>query len=496
MPSIYSDFLQTVRSQRPKLEVDLNLDGNYEDYTSFLDHFTINQRLGSGIAGLFDSQLDAELYIPNPSTLWAKPGLPVRATIQISSDKWVSTQTETLFIGTTEKQKTVPQTRIKITATSYLNNYLDRSVPRRVWINTDIYTIIDNILTDCGVPLINKSIGTSGKLISYVTNSSQPARVFIQELLTANLAVAGFDRDNVFRIRSALPLLFSGGSYSPVATYSRSLIEEYEAQDLASSYYANTIKVNGEDVGYLTNSLLYFDAQISSQQIKPQGRLYFQVALENIRVANLYPAVSGNPGPTINITGTLVQNSFLAAYTSDDGSGNINTANLLIEEFFVSSGDEGKDYVNIVLYNNSSSISLWLKSVYLYGSGLKTLGEVKIERRNDSQIVTDGQRIEIEFTSRAVQGKAAAEDLASLAQLNLVSYPDVFKINARAQPKTQVGEIIEIVDRGGATRTCVVVETDTEIQNGYIQTVIAKRLRTDLSYFTWDVDVWDDKPFL
>lgn len=488
MPSTYSNFTDFSRNIRAKIEVDLDQNGTFEDYTANLDHYTIFSSLDNKICGLYESVLEAELYVPNPSFSWAKPGLPVKASLRISNDNFSTEFQDFLFYGTTQRQGTVPNTKLKIKATTSLSNYLDKKVTRQVFVNTDIYTIVDALLTLVGVPALNKSISTYGVAINYVVDSSRPVRVFVEELLQGSLSIAGFDRDNVFRIRQSLPLDFLGSGFASISTYTKRVIKTdgYKSQDISSKYYANRLKIKGQSVTLKTSTSLYFNSGLSGNEIKPNSKLYYTLELKDYDVISFSNFVSGGPAFIKGILSAGSPKSYFAFFTADDGAGLLDISNVVIDSVSLIN-EAGIDKLFFVFQNNSGANSYFLKYLNVIGAGLFKSAELMTERENTAN--SDGQEILQVLESRAIQSQVQADNLASRMQLNLFFYADVYKIEARGQPKSEIGQIVTIQDRNANNIQGVLLESDTVVSQdeGYTQALTVKKLRTDLSFFSWDV---------
>jgi hypothetical protein len=308
--------------------------------------------------------------------------------------------------------------------------------------------------------------------------------------------VGGFDGDGVFRIRKALPLDFSNSGFTSTADYTLSDIVTYSSRDITGDYYCNQITVYGSDPSYISNNLLARVENLTMVEIGAGKTFFYEIMLDDVVVVDFFSFASGNfPKP---LTRPPVNSSYFGCFDSDDDKGVlVSTVTVVSSSLAVnSSGDE---IILLKLYN-SGSASVYLKSYQVYGNGVRY--STNRETRQDIPAQARDGKISKEVTSRAIQG-VRVQDVATICQLNLQTYADVYSFEARALPQVEIGDIIDIQDYTGTSLQCVLLDVDSALDStadglAYKQLVTAKKLRLDIDFLTCDeaTDLCDDINFL
>jgi hypothetical protein len=488
MPTLLTDFQANIRNMRCRMFV--NLGSGLVDYTDYLDHYTVIQTLdGDNITGIYETVLDAELYLANPSINWSKPGLAVEAYIQISSDNWATQSEQSLFKGTTERQNSVPLARVKIRASSYNSNYLDNKTTRQVFIDIDAHTIIDTLLTQAGVPVGNKSISPSGVIIPvyYISNNNK-VREYVEDILAGLLEVGGFDVDKVFRIRSISPLVFGTNGTTPDVTLSLDTILDYKQQDISGKYYCNTLTVSGVQKKYLGYDLfsqpaqIFFNNIIQNVEIKANSKLYYLVDMPNIEPETFKPFARLGE---IYAPSTRSRYGF---YSVDDASGVLDTSAVSLVSSSVAYDDSKKKDTFLLIFTNSSGQSWYLKFLNIIGTAVQTTGQIIEQRQDLSLLASDGKELKKELVSNAISDDVRASYVANILQLNYMQYADVYQFDARGRPEIKIGSKLQFQDRNVNNLFSVVTEYDTEvsIDKGFQTKITTKKLNTNLQFFGFD----------
>lgn len=497
MPSSYSDFTSAIRNGlKPRIFVDLNEDGVAEEYTSNLVSCSIYSDQGDKLCGLYDSEFEAVLMVNNPSINWIKSGLAIEARIQVTNDNFATNHEEKIFVGITEQQTTLPVFEFKITARTKLNNYLSGRPPRQIFLNTDLYTIIDTLMTQAGVPSGEKSIPTSGITVNYVVDQSRPYSFFINELLEANLAWGGFERDGVFRIRQALKLDLAGTPVTTNATYTNSRIEKYKQRDLYSPIYNNVIDIQGYLTTVLSDTFLYYNSQLSGYEIAAGQKLYAVVEMPNIRVATFNDFEAGYPGVLAQLFRTGgIRKSYFACYTADDGSGVIDLVSPSLDSVSVVTEDN-VDKLFIVIKNNGSS-TIYLKGLFLRGSGLRLNPSLKYKEKNTADRSQNDKTLKI--NNLAIQDDIVMNNIGTRIRINTWAEFNTYVFDCPAEPKLDFTQSIQFQDRSGTTYNGNVLSVDTGIDqdNGYSSTVVVQVIPDSETPFAWDdANIgWDDSDY-
>jgi hypothetical protein len=488
MPSTIADFASNTRLLKPSIAVDLDNNAVAEDWTNNLDNYSILHSLDGQVAGIVDIQLDAEFYVPAASSEWAKPGKLTNAKIQISNDNYATNYEATLFTGSTVGSNSVPYRDVKIKATGYNTDYLDKRATRRVYISQDISTILTQILTDVGVSGGSISLTSTGYVVPvYIVSDNFPARRYIDDLAKAGLLVVGFDRDGIFRARSILKLDFTSPSYSPDVTVLLDQTINFPGQIVRSGLYCNSVKVTGSQLTYLQNQQIFFDTSITGQEIKPSSRLIFSLPLGDV-----YPEVV-NPfksRPTAGYSFAVYNGlqSWYSFYTSDDTTATINNANIQFVSGDIVPGSDGTENYLLVFQNTSSTNSYWLKAIFLNGSAVKRINTFSQEYREEAKIQNDGKEIPLELESMALYDDIQTDRVLNLIRLNNMSYADLYKVEVKGRPDIVVGSIVSIRNISDVAQLCSVVEIDENVgTDGYEQTLTCKKIATGSSYFAVDI---------
>jgi hypothetical protein len=489
MPSSISDFQLQVRNIKIKIKADLAKGTSYTYYN--LDNYTILQTIeNDGITGLFETTLDGELNIANPPISWTQAGIPIIAEVQVSNDNYATSYTATLFTGSTERQNSVPISKVKITASSLNSNYLDKRVDRQVFIDTDAHDIIDSLLTQAGVPTLSKSISASGVVVPvFYVSASKRVKEIISDILTGLLEVGGFDVDGVFRIRSISPLIFGTNGTTPEVTTTRATQFLLQQQNISSKYYCNTLTVKGKQKRYIgldpfgNPSTLYFNNILQFIEIKPNSKLYYAVDMSDIEPESFRPFARVGE---VFAPGTRSRFGF---YTADDNSGVLDTSQVtLVSSSIAYDDDKGKDTIFLIFNNSSSSNSYYLKLLNIIGTGVQTTGQIIEERQDLALLNSDGTEIQKELSSDVIFDDLRASYCANILQLNYMQQADVYQFNIRGRPEIKVGTKYQFKDRANANVFSVVTEYDTEcsIDRGYITKITTKKLNTNLQFFGFD----------
>jgi hypothetical protein len=480
MPTTLSDFNSPTRLIRAKVEVDLNKTGTWQDYTYALDNYTILNTTQDKIYGVIEKVLDLELFLDNPSEQWSKPGIPVRVSILTSNDNWVTSHTEQLFYGTTQRQNSIAINTIKIRALSSNSLYLDKKIPRRVYLNWDINTIMEDLLIRAGVDIINISLPAVGVNVPvYIINDNYPIKYYIEDLCKPLMQVVGFNRNNVFTAQSLQILTTTSSTFTPDVVTNLTTITDYDSQELTSKYYANTITVKGRAYEYIEAGQLYYDNQISGQEIKPNERLYFTLELPDIQpvfINRFAPRNRPNSGSS-PFVGGYQERSFYDFFLNDDGSGGADNTNVVLLSQSIAE-ENGNDVLFLKFKNNSNSESYYLKTIVVNGQGVKKVGDLQETLSNNKAINDDGSEIAIEIDSSAIQTDVMINNTLNTLKANITSYSDVFKFEHRGKPVSEIGKIIEFRDRNNNTKTGLIYELDTEVSldRGYTENITAKVL--------------------
>lgn len=495
MPTTLADFNTPTRLIRVTIEADLTNTGMWADYTQYLDNYTIINTSNDKLYGIADLNLNAELFIPNPTGQWVRPGIPVRAKVTTSNDNWVTSYSEYLFWGTTSRQNTIPTNKVNIKATSYNSNYLDQRLERSVYINQDTNDIITDLLVRVGVDVSNISLTPSGIVLPvYPINDNQPIRDFIEDLCLPNLQIVGFNKDNVFTSKSLQLLTIGGSGFTPDVVTDLATITDYSQQELSSKFYANTLKVTGKVLEYVDNGALYYDNQIQGQEIKPNSDLFFKLEIPDVQplFINQFVARSRPASGTVQFFAGMQNKSYYDFFETDDGAGAANNTGISIVSQSIAE-ESGVDILFIKFRNNSSD-SKFLKTIAVNGQGVKKTGDLQDKVVNSTLIKQDGGEVSIELSGSSIQDDVVLGNILSTLKSNVSKYADVYQFEMRGKPKTQVGNIIEFKDRNNNTKTGIIYETDIEcsIDRGYTQQITAKVLE-NVTYGEWDnvASLWD-----
>jgi hypothetical protein len=493
MPSTIADFASNTRLLKPSIAVDLDNNAVAEDWTNNLDNYSILHSLDGQVAGIVDIQLDAEFYVPAASSEWAKPGKLTNAKLQISNDNYATNFEATLFTGSTVGSNSVPYRDVKIKATGYNTDYLDKRATRRVYISQDISTILTQILTDVGVSGGSISLTSTGYVVPvYIVSDNFPARRYIDDLAKAGLLVVGFDRDGIFRARSILKLDFTSPSYSPDVTILLDQTINFPGQIVKSGLYCNSVKVAGSQFTYLPNQQIFFDSGISGQEIKPSSRLVYSLELKDIYPERIDPF---NPRPNAgwNFAVYTGGQSWYSFYTEDNTTSTISNSNIQLVSASIVPGADGTENLLLAFQNTSSTTSFFLKAVFLNGSAVKRINTFVEEYRVEAQIQKDGKEISLELESMALYDDIQIDRVLNLIRLNNMSYADLYKVEIKGRPDIVVGSVVSIRNISDVAQLCSVIEIDENVsEDGYEQTLTLKKLLPGQLYFTFDVSLLDD----
>lgn len=485
MPSSISDFNLTTRALRPALRVDLALDGTVEAQTNYLDNFTILETV-EGVAGIKEMTLDADLFVPAPSENWGKKGRTVEADMSISSDSWSTTHTEELFRGSTTRQNTVPIRDVKVKATSYNSDYLDKKASRQVFVNQDIAYIMQSLLEEVGVDPADISLSSTGiTLPAYVISDNVPIREYIQDLALGALQVVGFDREGIFTASTLVPVDFSGAGYTPDLTVDLDTTLEFRSRDVEGRYYCNRLIGRGARLVYLQDTQLDFAGELTGYEVAPNEKLYVRWEIPDTVPLEIYPFTAVNSGNLLNSFGFKPQ-SFFAFYEADDGSGDMSNTSIVVEtQSIVRDGD--KDIL-FLIFRNDSGVTKYLRTLLINGSAVQKVADLYESRDNSGNIAEDGKETVYEISSNAIQNDVQLGNVLNTLQLNLWEYQNVYTFTISGRPQIKLGTIIQFNDVTETTLTGVVCEIDSEvsIDSGYTQELTVKILAEPADYFELD----------
>lgn len=489
-------FFDDVRFLRVKFEADLEQNGVWVDYTQYLDNFSVYETTHNKISGIFDTVCDVVLNIPNPDPKWAEKGKQIRIEVSGSDNNWVTSYNKTVFLGSTSNKNSIPETRINIKATSYNSDFLDKKTQRQVFLNKNINEIITSLLIQVGVPQ-NKIILEPVDVIldAYLVNDNQPIRVFIEDLAKAGLMVVGFNREGFFVNKFLLKTDFSNNPTTPDESVGLNLIKSYKERAVRSAFYANSIKIEGRQVRYIKDDILYYNNQLLGYEILPQKKLFFTLEIPDLEPEYFFPFV-----PKTNTFGpTNDQVSLFDFHTSDDGVGISQNSDIQIISASIAEQD-GKDVLFIVWVNTNPITSFFLKSILVRGSGLFVVSPIKVTNTNQQVINNDGSESVIEIKSKAIQSDVLANNISNLLLLNLSNQADVYIPEIAGLPNIELGTVLQIQTKNGQNVVGSVFEIDTVVgcDEGYLQTVTVKKLLPQINYFRWDdiEVVWDSPEFV
>jgi hypothetical protein len=499
MPTTISDFNSSIRNLRARILVDLG--GGLVDYTGNLDNYTVLTELNNDndIAGLFDTVFDAQFFIPSPGIEWTKSGLKVQAYISTSSDNWTTSIEKPLFIGSTIKSNSFPINEIKIRATTFLSNFLDQKPTRFVYESQTINYIIDDLLRTAGVTGTNISINTSqGSVLQYYIRSQlKTYRDIINDLLKADLKIGGFDGDNIFRIRSIVPLLTS---YTPDNDISLNTIIDFGSRDITSKFYANTLQINGQyQVAIQPDPIsgvseLYYNNLITNVEIKAGEKLFYQIPMGNIVPINLGNGVNSHPNSVLNSS-----YSYYGFKDIDDGSGSYNATEIYYQgSVFEYDSTKKIEVVKLVFYNNGTT-SKFLKFLKIRGQGYGVTPANLVNFENTFLKNNDGQEILKTIESTAIQSEQQAQTLQVILQRNFQQNQDVYLPKIKGRPTAIIGSTMRIRDRYDNIIDTVVCSVDTviSIDQGFEQNIICKKIDISAQYAGFDNPSigWDNSAY-
>lgn len=488
MPTTLSDFNLNTLKLRAEYGLDINDDGMAEDYINNLEYVNVLE-YADDISGAKEMRLDAELFVTAPTPRFAKNGIKTYASVKTSTDNWVTDWEEAIFTGSTARNNTLPNNDVKIVATTFNNDYLDKKPTRQLFTSQDIATIMETLLIGAGVDAGDIDLPLTGKVLPfYIVSDNWPIRYYIEDLARGALQIVGFNREGVFSSNSIAKNNFDGGSLTPEVTLTLADVIKFESRQIRSNMYYNDIRVRSWEFDLLTDEQFYFNTELVGYEIKPNGRLFFTLDFDEYLPLTINSMVARNSNLNLLITWGYRVNSYFDFFTADDG-GIVNNTNITVESMSIIPSDtEGRDRLLVIFQNSSGSTSYFLKQILLNGTVLQRRPPYEVENTDETAIIEDGRRIPLIYQSNAIQGYTATNTLLALLSLNLMNYANVYRFEIQGRPQLEVGSIIQFQDRSGVDLLGVVFEIDSELSKdrGYSQLLTVKTIEVSGDYLQLD----------
>lgn len=453
MPSVLTDFNTNGRTIKTKIEVDLDGAG-YVDYTNYLDNWTTYKTLSQGTYGVVESTLNARLQIINPTVNWFKRGRKVRVSVIVSSDNWVTNFPVVIFDGVTNQQKGVTDGEINLDCVSFLEQQLNTSPPGRSVLTGTVQVVVQTLIANT-LPTLTTSIPAKTDIITYPQRPSITLREHLEDFAAAYLGIIRFNISGVLEIVSLFQALT--GTYTATDTYTLSHVPTggFKRINLSNKQYFNSVTVKGDSRKYFYGA--YSTTTYSGTKIAAGDTIF------------LTPELGGTVPISIDTT------SIVARDTDDDigvldGGGVVVTTSSIVR-------DKSTDKILVKIKNNNTT-EAYLRSVTISGAAVKSYGPVLINSQNTGAVSADGGEIILTIQSGAIQNEAQANELTSLAFVNVGDY---YNFEHRARPGVSVGSTINFRDKTNVAKAGLVIQEEVEFsrERGYIQKLLVKGLPSD-----------------
>ena len=488
MPSTLADFNLSTRKLRYEFGIDINNDSVAEQtYEDSVDYINIYETIGQ-IAGVKSLIVDTSLFLTTPSTQWSRSGVKTYTSVKTTNDNWATEYKESLFVGSTVRNNSVPVNDVKIKATTYNDDFLDKKVARQLFTNTDIATIMTSLLVSAGVALINISLPATGFVLPvYLVSDNFTIRYYIEDLAKGALQVVGFNRKGIFSSNSILKNDFNGSFPAADVTITLDDIISFKNREIQSNMYYNDITVRSYDYSLITDTQFYFNSELSGYSVEAGKRLVFEVEIDGVNPFSINPLVSRNSNFNLLVTFGYRNNSFFEFFDAEDNGNTNNTGIVILSTSVVPGSREGQDKI-LIVFNNTSGSTKYLKQILLNGTVVSQRSPYETSIVDNVAIINDGKRIPLVFESNAIQGDVRANEIALLIALNLSTYANVYSYEIQGRPQLEIGSVISFRDRSNAEIIGVVYEIDTEISQdaGYSQFITVRALANLNNYLALD----------
>lgn len=487
MPTTLADFNLTTSHLRAEFGLDINADTIPEDYTDNLEYINVLETVGD-VSGLKRMEMNAELFVPDPTVRFTKSGVATYASVKTSTDNWATEWEESIFTGSTSRNNSIPINDVKLRGTTQNDDFLDRKASRQIFEDEDVATIIESLLLEVGVPALNIDLSPTGRVIPlYHISNNFRIRFYIEDLAKSALLVVGFNREGKFSSNTILKNDFDGSFPTPDVTITQSDIIKFSNREIRSNMYYNDITVRGYGLEKLTDTQLYFNAELSGYEIKAGQTLFFEIELDDLYPTEIYPMVARNSGVNLLSTFGFRFNSYYECFTADSG-GTVNNVSITMNSFSIIPSDtEGQDKI-LIKFSNAGGSSRFLKQIILNGSAVQRLPLIESSIVDNAQIIEDGKRISLIYESRAIYNDVVAGEILAILKINLAEYANVYVLEMHGRPQLEVGSVLGFQNRNGDDVVGTIYEIDSELSRdkGYTQILTIRTLANLSSYLALD----------
>lgn len=502
MASVIDDFITNNQKLSYRFLADLDKTGSFTDYTDNVVSMDCLQTIDR-IFGIIDVRFDAELFFESPSVNWARRGREVEAYISTTGDDWSTNYEAKLFKGSTNKNAGVPVDRVRLKASGLNSDYLDRTLEdyatdgsytlpnttsvntgsRRIWKATDINTIIEDLLVAVGVDSGDISLSSYGTTINYMADGDRPIREYIEELAIASGQIVGFERDGVFRASDLVKLGVAGASLTTDAEFTLATQFDFEPVTIDGEYFCNSINVRGNYVEVIEleagGDPMYYEGDITGYEVASGGTFYYIISessLKPVYLASLqFPTAKTNEyyEPNyLSLTGTTAPTSHMEFRTSDNRAEGANYTDITVENYFIADGDI------VIEFKNTGASTAFLKSLMIFGVGLRVGNPLRVQRRFDNLITEVGEVVDFSTKSLAIQTPDIINNIANLVQLNMAKVADTYRFKVVGYPALKVGSLIEFEDMNEDAHIGLVFQVDEEVEDMFDAELTVKVIET------------------
>ncbi len=238
-----TNFLDNFVNAKPKIEVDLG--SGYVDYTDSLQGgFSWLEQLTENNYGYVETIFDCDLKIENPDAQFQEVGNPVRVSLVVSDDAFLTSYAHIVFEGQSSDRTINNFDEVQIKAKGLFDKYLLTKLTNEIK-QDEIDTVADEVITQAfdgsgytvTVPTDNEDV-IFRQNIGTFQNNFQP----ILDSFFGILRKKGTDIE-LIKTKTIMD-----GTYTPVETFDRSEVTKFMTGRLNQNQYFNQVKVVGNEV--------------------------------------------------------------------------------------------------------------------------------------------------------------------------------------------------------------------------------------------------------